>query len=460
MAAEPPTPVTAPTDEALVHLYSVETDPAKRAALQAQLVDRGLMNQPAAAAPETNPYRGYSQDALQKVYAIEPDAAKRTLIEQTARDRNLTLLNREGRRATAAVPETGFTEAPGPSLTQDDALMLHYLGETDPASAGVETIGIARKLAADNPELLNRLRAGEGTTEPIAAPPTPAAPTDQAAPITAQPQPPAPAATPAPAARTARKPRPSAAAAAPPAAPQPQSLADLMHTAPPTPGQAYAASQGYDWAKLPAETRQLFEHIATAQENVATTPAPPAAAVQAQSLGDIMRGEQAAGPSQVETQLADSVAAAKAGAKQEVPETQQEAPAKKPDNIYIKNARQAKAVRVADAAQEAGLTSTDVFKMKPADFAKRVKEESISPDTMAMVVVRLRRRERPPGGAPPPPHQATSNPKPRDLPIQESIPRRPKNLNRSPILNLLYSLPSPYPPPNNPRALLDPSTSS
>ena len=174
--AEPPTPVTAPTDEALVHLYSVETDPAKRAALQAQLVDRGLMNQPAAAAPETNPYRGYSQDALQKVYAIEPDAAKRTLIEQAARDRNLTLLNREGRRATAAVPETGFTEPPGPSLTQDDALMLHYLGETDPASASVETIGIARKLAADNPELLNRLRAGEGATEPISSPPTPAAP--------------------------------------------------------------------------------------------------------------------------------------------------------------------------------------------------------------------------------------------------------------------------------------------
>jgi hypothetical protein len=170
-------PVTGPTDEALVHLYSVETDPAKRSALQAELVNRGLMNQPAepgaVVAPEANPYRGYSQGALQRVYALEQDAAKRALIEQAARDRNLTLLSREGRRATAAVPETGYVEPRGPSLTQDDVLMLRYLGEADPFSVDAETIGIARQLAAEKPELLYRLRA-TGTTEPFVTPSTPA----------------------------------------------------------------------------------------------------------------------------------------------------------------------------------------------------------------------------------------------------------------------------------------------
>ena len=78
------------------------------------------------------------------------------------------------------MPETGTAEVRGPSLTSDDALMLRYLGETDPLAADVETIGIARKLAVDNPELLRRLRAGE--TEPIVAPPTPAEKT-----MTAQP---------------------------------------------------------------------------------------------------------------------------------------------------------------------------------------------------------------------------------------------------------------------------------
>ena len=181
-------PITAPTDEALVHLYSVETDPVKRSALQAELIDRGLMKaEPAATvAPEANPYRDYSQNALQRVYALERDATKRALIEQAARDRNLTLLNREGRRASVTVPETGAAEARGPSLTQDDALMLRYLGETDPLQADAETIGIARKLAADNPELLAKLRAAGSAPEPLVSQPTPAEQAVIAQPATAQ----------------------------------------------------------------------------------------------------------------------------------------------------------------------------------------------------------------------------------------------------------------------------------
>lgn len=405
-------PIAGPTDEALVHLYSVETDPVKRGALETQLVDRGLMNKPAEpgappqVAPEANPYRGYSQNALQKVYAIEPDVTKRALIEQAARDRNLTLLSREGRRATAAVPETGATEARGPSLTQDDALMLRYLGETDPSAATAETIGIARKLAVDNPELLRRLRAGE--TEPVVTAPTPAdqaaiaQPAVQSVPAAMEYNAPTPAP---PAAAPAQQPTPpqSPAPAAPTAAPAAPTAAPAA--APPTPGQAYAVSQGYDWAKLSAQDRELFEHIATAQENVATTPAPPPPAApppaatppapQSQSLADLMRG---APETDLEKQLADSIAAAKAGkqpeaGKQPAPETPAEALAPKPENVYIKNARLAKAVRVADAAQQKGLTSGAVYRMKPDDFARRVGEKSISADTMAMVVDKLRRRE-------------------------------------------------------------------
>jgi hypothetical protein len=162
----------------------------------------------------------------------------------------------------------------------------------------------------------------------------------------------------------------------------------------PSPGQAYAASQGYDWAKLSAEDQAALEHVAQAQANVAAQ-APPVAAApavtppapQPQSLADIMRGEPA---TDLETQLADSIAAAKAR-KQPAPATPPQAPA--PENIYVKNARLAKAVRVADAAQQAGLTSADVFKMKPDEFARKVGEKSISADTMAMVVDKLRRRE-------------------------------------------------------------------
>ena len=45
-AAPAAAPVGAPTDDALIHLYSVETDPVKRGALQKELTDRGLMQQP------------------------------------------------------------------------------------------------------------------------------------------------------------------------------------------------------------------------------------------------------------------------------------------------------------------------------------------------------------------------------------------------------------------------------
>ena len=180
-AAAPATaPVGAPTDDALIHLYSVETDPVKRGALQKELTDRGLMQQPGAApwnASALNPYRSYSQDALRNVYRVEQDPVKRALIEQTAADRNLSLLNRDARRATVEVPETGYAEAPGPSLTQDDALILRYLGEKDPMAADAETIGIARQYAAAAPELMARLRTGD--VEPIVAPAEQTAPAAQ-----------------------------------------------------------------------------------------------------------------------------------------------------------------------------------------------------------------------------------------------------------------------------------------
>jgi GNAT superfamily N-acetyltransferase len=482
-------PAGAPTDDALLQLYSVETNPAKRSALQAQLIDRGLMNPPGAAPttpPEANPYRGYSQDALRKVYAIEPDPAKLALIEQAARNRGLSLLSREGRRATAAVPETGAAEARGPSLTQDEALMLRFMGTEDPLSASTADIATARKLAIDNPELLRRLRAGE--PEPAVAQPTPAekaviaqpptqavqAPlppalqsmlekaqqtgeftpeeTARAAAIlenvepqaTPTAQPPAavetplswaraeivdrggqlpavseiqrrfkmgygaatdvlreaqglrpkgePIVTPPPAAPppAPAQPTPPPPAAVAPAAPQPQTVGSFMREAPPTPGRVFAESQGYDWAKLSADDRAALEHVAQAQANMAEQqlPVTPPAA-QTQSAGEFMRGEPA---SELESQLADSLAAVKAR-KQPAPETPPAAPAAKPENIYAKNNRLAKAVRVTDAAQEAGLTSFDVYKMKPDDFAAKVGEKSISADTMAMVVDKLRKLE-------------------------------------------------------------------
>jgi hypothetical protein len=228
-AAEPaatgPGPAGAPTDDAILHLYSVETDPAKRAALRTELIDRGLMNDPdAPPAPGENPYRGYTQTALRNVYEIEPDPAKRALIEQAAQSRGLSLLNREGRRATAAPPETAAEER-GPSLTQDDVLLLRYLGEENPQNADADTIGIARQLAAEKPGLLDRLRRGEPepvvppvTAEEAAAPAVqslgtleytapgvpPAAPAATAAPAAAAPEAAAPEAAPAEAAPPAK----------------------------------------------------------------------------------------------------------------------------------------------------------------------------------------------------------------------------------------------------------------
>ncbi len=169
--AEPVTPAGAPTDEALLHLYSVETDPAKRTALRQEMVDRGLVQEPSVA-PEQNPYRDYSQTALQKTYAVETNPAKRVLIEQAARDRNLTLHTRETRRATTAVPETGTAEPRGPSLTQDEALMLRHLGIEDPLSADPDSIAVARQFVAEHPDLVQQLRSGtpEKPAAPVAAP--------------------------------------------------------------------------------------------------------------------------------------------------------------------------------------------------------------------------------------------------------------------------------------------------
>lgn len=186
---EPVTPAGAPTDEALLHLYSVERDPAKRTALRQQMVDRGLVQEPGTT-PEQNPYRDYSQPALQKTYAVETNPDKRVLIEQAARDRNLTLHTRETRRATTAVPETGSAETRGPSLTQDEALMLRHLGIEDPLAADPESIAIARQFVAEHPDLVQELRTGKpqkpaapAQPEPTAAPATESRPAAARAPV-------------------------------------------------------------------------------------------------------------------------------------------------------------------------------------------------------------------------------------------------------------------------------------
>src|SRR5262249_23462029 len=74
-------------------------------------------------------------------------------------------------RATTTVPETGFVEPQGPSLTQDEALMLRHMGVENPLLADTDTIAAARQLVSENPELMARLRSG--TPE---KPPAPAAP--------------------------------------------------------------------------------------------------------------------------------------------------------------------------------------------------------------------------------------------------------------------------------------------
>jgi hypothetical protein len=287
VAAEPgPGPAGAPTDDAVLHLYSVETDPAKRAALRTELIDRGLMNDPnAPAAPGDNPYRGYTQTALRNVYGIEPDPAKRALIEQAAQSRGLSLLNREGRRATAAPPETGAEER-GPSLTQDDVLLLRYLGEENPLNADAETIGIARQLAAEKPDLLPRLRSGapEPTVAPVtpaeaAAPPVTSLGTlEYNAPAAAQP----PAEAPAPAAPVPGKGNPAEIAAQLEASSRPDRMLDFLRRVDPAiSANALDSIAPHEWemvahgAGSPKGTVPTAEDIAAIRSNLRKPPDEP-----------------------------------------------------------------------------------------------------------------------------------------------------------------------------------------
>ncbi len=385
-AAEPVTPAGAPTDEALLHLYSVETDPAKRGALRQQMVDRGLVQEPGTT-PEQNPYRDYSQPALQKTYAVETNPVKRAQIEQAARDRNLTLHTRETRRATAAVPETGQAEPRGPSLTQDEALMLRHLGIEDPLSADTETIAVARQFVAEHPDLVQQLRSG--TSEKPAAP----AAGPAAAPVT-EPRP-APAAAPVPTldeiaqgeqgkpfaklsaadqervsniraameraaagATEAPPPRPTAAPARPAAAETP--LAQQ------TPAEAQAAFEQAKAAKTipveagatPAQVKADFE--ARQKPKAEEVVAPPPAAAQPQNLSDLMAGE--------------------------LPDIKQPGRSPYTESGELKSARQrgqehklanieAKAQRFSDALTAFGMDPADVAKVKEgwvsaADMAK------------------------------------------------------------------------------------------
>jgi GNAT superfamily N-acetyltransferase len=182
---------------------------------------------------------------------------------------------------------------------------------------------------------------------------------------------------------------------------------------PPTPGQQFAESQGYDWAKLSPDDRLALEQIAEAQANMAAQnlevpprPAAPPAPAEPRTLADLIP------ETELERQLGESIRQAQAGkpTAAEVP-PQPAAPVQKAENIFAKNARLAKAVRVADAAQEAGLKSGDIFRMSPAEFAEKVGEKSISADTMAMVVDKLRRLESQAPPAAPAPAPAPTGPK-------------------------------------------------
>src|SRR5262249_42737404 len=106
-------------------------------------------------------------------YQIETSPAKLAQIEDAAKANNYSLLNREARRATAEVPETGYTEERGPSLTQEDAAMLRRLG-MDPATATAEDIAAAREIALD--EATTPERPPATATQPAAAAAAPATP--------------------------------------------------------------------------------------------------------------------------------------------------------------------------------------------------------------------------------------------------------------------------------------------
>jgi len=357
-----PGPAGVPTDDAILHLYSVETDPAKRAALQAELVNRGLVNDPnAPPAPEENPYRGYTQTALRNVYQLEPDPAKRALIEQAAKARGLSLLNQEGRRATAAPPETGAPESRGPSMTQDDVLLLRFLGEENPEAADAETIGIARQLAAERPDLLQRLRSGApeppvapvtpqeaaapavqslGTLEytapgaapaPVQTPATPPEPPPAGPPETAAPVDPAPAAGKGNAAEIAQQLEAST---------RPDRMLDFLRRMDPeiTP-DALDSIAPHEWAMVaegagsPRGTAPTAEDIATIRENLGGIKAQePAAAAAEFETKRQARTRRKPAPAPVaepdlEGQLAGSLAAVEAG-QRPVAEAPPEGPAK------------------------------------------------------------------------------------------------------------------------------------
>jgi hypothetical protein len=347
-AAEPaatgPGPAGAPTDDAILHLYSVETNPAKRAALRTELIDRGLMNDPnAPPAPGENPYRGYTQTALRNVYEIEPDAGKRALIEQAAKSRGLSLLNREGRRATAAPPETE-AEVRGPSLTQDDVLLLRYLGEENPQAADADTIGIARQLAAEKPGLLERFRRGEPepavppvTAEEAAAPAVQSLGTLEYTAPGVPPERPQPAAAPA-AAETAPPPgKPAAADIAQQleASSRPDRMLDFLRRMDPEiTADALDSIAPHEWAMVaegagsPRGTAPTAEDIQTIRENLTGIKAQePAAAVAEFEQKRTTRTRRKAAPAaepDLESQLGESLAKVKAGERPvaQVPEEQ------------------------------------------------------------------------------------------------------------------------------------------
>src|SRR5215831_15280162 len=355
--AVPTVPVTGATDDALVQLYATESDPVKRAALRTELVNRGLISkiQPGVVAPEANPYRTYTQSALQRAYQVETDAAKRTLMEQAARDNNLSLMSREARRATVTPPETGFAEPLGPSLTQDEAAVLRYLGYDDPHTARVEDIATARKLIADDPQLLAKLRK-----PPQAPAPQPVVP---------------PAAAPAPV-------EPSAAAPATPAIP---TLDEITMGYPG--GKPYAKSTPADQASA----RSIRDALERQAKGTTEAPAPPYVRPAAPAEPPVAPGKTAAEMLQEEiaakraqpppAAIPENVTAAEGKqafeqAKSEQPQIAEpgrtqytatgevKSPALRGAEIKLRNI-EAKAQRWSQALRALGLTPADVPRIQP-----------------------------------------------------------------------------------------------
>lgn len=161
--------------------------------------------------------------------------------------------------------------------------------------------------------------------------------------------------------------------AAPPARGTMVSPALLEDVAQGQAGKPYSALSQADQVKVIEIARRIQSEPAAARPNLPPEE-PPTAAI-------------AASPETVPTEPP-------VGTLAETPAT---VPAAEP-NVFVKNARLAKAVRVADAAQELGLTREDAYKMiadveKRNEFAKRIGEKSISPDTMALVVDKIAKAE-------------------------------------------------------------------